>query len=180
MLPPAFPKNDLKARWLIGIFSIVVFAAVVLLGQVEIKMELPFDVHVFARINAVINSMVAILLVAALQAIKKGNPLLHKRLMLSAMILSIVFLVSYILHHLLTGSTEYGGQGWIRTVYYFILITHVFLAAIILPFILFTAYRALIAEWPQHKKLARITWPVWFYVAVTGVVVYFMISPYYQ
>ena len=95
------------------------------------------------------------------------------------MVLSIVFLVSYISHPLLAGENKYGGDGAIRYFYFFILGTHIFLAAIILPFILFTAYRALVAEWPGHRKLARITWPIWFYVAVTGVVVYFMISPYY-
>ena len=88
-------------------------------------------------------------------------------------------MVSYIAHHLLTGDTKYGGQGSIRFFYFFILITHIFLAAVILPFILFTAYRGLIAEWPGHKKIARITWPIWFYVSVTGVIVYLMISPYY-
>jgi putative membrane protein len=180
MLPPAIAKNDSLARRIIIFFSIVVFAAVVLLGQVELKADLPFDVHVFAQINAVLNSLVSVFLLGALLAIKNRRPSLHKRLMMTAMILSVLFLLSYIAHHLLTGNTEFGGEGWIRSVYYFILITHVFLAAIILPFILFTSYRALIAEWPQHKKLARITWPVWFYVAVTGVVVYFMISPYYH
>jgi putative membrane protein len=79
----------------------------------------------------------------------------------------------------LSDSTVYGGEGTIRYVYYFILITHIILAAIILPFILFTSYRALVAEWPAHKKLARITWPIWFYVSVTGVIVYLLISPYY-
>ena len=99
--------------------------------------------------------------------------------MISAIILSCLLLVSYICHHLFTGETKFGGQGTIRYIYYFILGTHIVLAGIILPFILFTAYRAMIGEWPRHKKLARITWPIWLYVAVTGVVVYFMISPYY-
>jgi putative membrane protein len=99
---------------------------------------------------------------------------------MTAMILSILFLVSYICHHLFTGETRFGGEGTIRTIYFIILFTHIPLAGLILPFILFTAYRALVGEWPQHKKLARITWPIWFYVAVTGVVVYLMISPYYQ
>jgi putative membrane protein len=99
--------------------------------------------------------------------------------MMSAMILSVLFLVSYIAHHLLSGNTTFGGTGVIRHVYFFILITHIFLAAVILPFILFTAYRGLTAEYPAHRKLARITWPIWFYVSVTGVVVYLMISPYY-
>jgi putative membrane protein len=90
-----------------------------------------------------------------------------------------MFLISYILHHLLAGETKFGGTGTIRYIYYFILGTHVLLAAIILPLILFTAYRALIGEYEKHKKIVRITWPVWFYVAVTGVAVYLMISPYY-
>jgi putative membrane protein len=96
------------------------------------------------------------------------------------MVLSILFLVSYIAHHLLAGETSYGGEGTIRTLYYVILFTHIPLAGLILPFILFTAYRALISEWPAHKKLAKITWPIWLYVAITGVVVYWMISPYYS
>ena len=106
--------------------------------------------------------------------------MLHKRLMVTAMILSVLFLLSYVCHHLFAGDTKFGGQGGIRYFYFFILITHVFLAAIIMPFVLFTAYRALISEFPAHKKLARITWPIWFYVSMTGVLVYLFISPYYQ
>jgi len=88
--------------------------------------------------------------------------------------------VSYIAHHLLAGETKFGGVGAIKIIYFVILFTHIFLAAVILPFILFTAYRALIGEYDAHKKLSKITWPLWFYVAVTGPVVYLMISPYYQ
>lgn len=99
--------------------------------------------------------------------------------MLTTMGLSLLFLISYICHHLFAGETSFGGEGTIRYVYYFILITHIILAAIILPFILFTAYRALIGENERHRKLAKITWPIWFYVAVTGPVVYLLISPYY-
>jgi putative membrane protein len=179
MLKATIQKNDKLARVLIYIVSAVVFIAVVILSQIELKVDLGFNVHIFATINAVINSIVAILLVAALIAVKKSNFLLHKNLMLTAIVLSTLFLVSYIAHHLLTGDTKYGGQGIIRFFYFFILITHIFLAAVILPFILFTAYRGLIAEWPGHKKIARITWPIWFYVSVTGVIVYLMISPYY-
>jgi putative membrane protein len=179
MLKATIQKNDKLARVLIYIVSAVVFIAVVILSQIELKVDLGFNVHIFATINAVINSIVAILLVAALIAVKKSNFLLHKNLMLTAIVLSTLFLVSYIAHHLLTGDTKYGGQGSIRFFYFFILITHIFLAAVILPFILFTAYRGLIAEWPGHKKIARITWPIWFYVSVTGVIVYLMISPYY-
>ncbi len=100
--------------------------------------------------------------------------------MLSAMVLSALFLVSYICHHLFAGDTKFGGAGTIRYAYYFILATHIFLAAIILPFILFTAYRATISEWASHRRLAKITWPIWLYVSITGVVVYLLISPYYS
>jgi putative membrane protein len=179
MLTAMLRKNDKQAKLLIGVVSFVVFAAVVFLSRVQLKIDLGFDVHVFARINAVINSLVAILLVAALIMVKQGKYELHKRLMMTAMVLSAIFLVSYICHHLFAGDTKFGGTGLIRPIYFFILITHIFLAAIILPFILFTAYRAMVAEFPAHKKLARITWPIWFYVAVTGVLVYLFISPYY-
>jgi putative membrane protein len=103
----------------------------------------------------------------------------HRKVMLSAMLLSVLFLVSYILHHLFAGETKFGGQGSIRIVYYLILFTHIVLAATSLPFILFTAFRALKADFPAHRRLARRVWPVWFYVSVTGVVVYLLISPYY-
>lgn len=179
-LDPVLQKNDRKAALLIWIFSIVVFAAVVALGAIKLKIDVGFNVHVFASINAVINTIVSILLAAALVTVKQKKYALHKKLMLAAMVLSVLFLVSYICHHLLAGDTRYGGEGPVRYVYFFILATHIFLAAIILPFILFTAYRALIAEFPQHKKLARITWPIWFYVSVTGVIVYLFISPYYH
>lgn len=180
MLQASIQKNDPKAKWMIGIFSFVVFAAVVILGRVKLEVDLGFDVHIFATINAVINSIIALLLLAALWAVKAKKYLLHKQMMMTALLLSVLFLVSYIAHHLLAGDTKFGGEGAIRTVYYIILITHIFLAAIILPFILFTAYRALTAEFATHKKLAKYTWPLWLYVAITGPVVYWMISPYYQ
>lgn len=193
MLTPVLKKNDRKASLLILVFSVIVFAAVVLLSRVKLEADLGFDVHLFALLNALINSCVTVLLLLALIAVKQRKYLTHKNLMLTAMILSILFLVSYICHHLLAGDTRFGdinhdgiiteaekaGAGSMRIVYYIILGTHIPLAGIILPFILFTAYRALIGEYPAHKKLARITWPVWLYVAITGVVVYLMISPYY-
>ncbi|MEY4892516.1 MAG: hypothetical protein RIQ34_1128, partial [Bacteroidota bacterium] len=160
--------------------SAIVFAAVVVLGRIQLQVDLGFDVHVFAKANAVINSLVAVLLVAGLVSVKSRNYMLHKKLMMAAMVLSVLFLVSYIAHHLFAGETKFGGTGTIRTVYYLILFTHIPLAGLILPFILFSAYRALIGEWSAHKKLVRYTWPIWFYVAVTGVIVYCLISPYYQ
>jgi len=194
MLAATIEKNDKKAAWLIGIFSVVVFTVVVLLGKIKLDIQLGFDVHIFAMANAFINATIAILLVAALVAVKQQNYILHKQLMMTALILSVLFLVSYIAHHLLAGEAKFGDAnhdgvvseiekaavGATRIVYYIILATHIFLAAIILPFILFTAYRALTAEFTAHKKLAKITWPLWLYVAITGPLVYWFISPYYQ
>src|SRR6186997_1090032 len=177
MLPAVWKKNDARARFLIIALSVIVFGAIVALGKVKLVVNLGFDEHIFAKINAAINSTVSVLLLLALLAVKNKKYLLHKRIMITAIILSCLFLVSYICHHLFTGETKFGGEGNIRYLYYFILGTHIVLAAIILPFILFTAYRSMIGEFARHKKLARITWPIWFYVAVTGVVVYFMISP---
>jgi len=179
MLQASLQKNDTKARWLIGIFSVVVFLVVVSLGRFQLNIDPGFDIHIFALFNAIINAIIAVLLLAALVAVRQQKYLLHKKLMIASLVLSIVFLVSYIAHHLLAGDTKFGGEGFIRYVYFFILITHIFLAAVILPFILFTAYRGLTAEFGKHRKLAKITWPLWFYVAVTGPVVYLMISPYY-
>ena len=179
MLTPLFKKDDRKAKTLIYMVSIIVFAAVVILSKVKIQLDLPFSPHVFATVSAIINSIVAVLLVVGLITAKQKKFALHKKIMMLAIILSVLFLLSYIAHHLLTAETKFGGEGTIKTIYYIILFTHIPLAGIILPFILFTAYRALIGEYEQHKKLTRITWPIWFYVAVTGVIVYLMISPYY-
>ncbi|WP_068245371.1 DUF420 domain-containing protein [Hydrotalea flava] len=180
MLSAIIKKNDKQAKLLIGVFSFVVFAAVVLLSNFKLTVNLGFNVHLFAAFNAIVNTIIAILLIVALVAVKTKHYLLHKKLMITALILSVLFLVSYIAHHLLAGETKFGGTGSIKVIYLFILFTHIFLAAIILPFILFTAYRALTAEFSLHKKLARYTWPLWLYVAVTGPIVYLFISPYYQ
>ncbi len=191
---PMLDRNDKRAAILIWIISIIVFAAVALLAEIKINVNLPFNPHIFATANAIINSFVAVLLVAALLTVKSRKFILHKNIMLVAITLSLLFLLSYICHHLLSGDTKYGDlnhdgilsadekslAGNMRYVYYFILITHIPLAGIILPFILFTAYWALTADYMRHMKLARITWPIWFYVAVTGVIVYLMISPYYS
>jgi putative membrane protein len=179
MLNPTIPQNEKLARILIITVSVVVFVAVVMLGRVQLNIEPGFDVHVFAKANAVINSIVSLLLIAGMAAVRTRNYLAHKRIMLSAMIFSVLFLISYIAHHLLAGDTRFGGVGAIRYVYFFILITHIILAALILPFILFTTYRGLTGEWSKHRRIARYTWPVWLYVSITGVIVYLMISPYY-
>jgi len=189
-------KNDKKAKQLIGIFSVIVFAAVTILGKYNLagKVELPFDKHIFALANAIINGTVSLALLAGLVLIKQGLQQQHKKVMLFAMALSVLFLLSYICHHLFAGEAIYGDTdavkglsdaeraavGGMRTVYLIILTTHIPLAGLALPFILFAAYRALTGDYEKHKKLARIIWPIWFYVAVTGVIIYFMISPYYR
>ncbi|HRO42424.1 MAG TPA: DUF420 domain-containing protein [Flavipsychrobacter sp.] len=179
MLNPILQKNDKTARLLIFTVSFVIFFAIAILSRVKIEVDLGFDVHVFALINAIINSTVSVLLVAAYIAVRGKQYIAHRNLMYSAILLSVLFLVSYIAHHLLAGDTKFGGEGAIRYVYFFILITHIILAAIILPFILFTAYRALTGEFEKHKKISRYTFPLWLYVSVSGVLVYVMISPYY-
>lgn len=194
MLEQVLQKNDRKARIIIFSFSLVIFAVITILGRVEWKPELGFDKHIFAKANAVINSLVAVCLIAGLVAVKQGKWKLHRNIMLVAMVLSVLFLLSYVCHHLLTGDMRYGdldhdnqlsdaersSAGSMRYVYIFILSTHILLAGLVMPLVLFTAYRGLTSEFPKHKKLAKIAWPLWLYVAVTGVVVYFMISPYYD
>lgn len=180
MLPkPVLPKNDKLAYQLIGVLSFVVFAAVVLLSKVTLDVDLGFDPHIFAFLEAVINSAVSVLLVLGLVFVRQKKYIAHKNVMLVAIVLSAGFLVSYIAHHLFAGETKFGGEGAIRIFYYTILLTHIVLAAVILPFILLTAYRSLSGEYGKHKKIARYTFPLWLYVAVTGVLVYLLISPYY-
>ena len=195
MLVPVWKKNDRKAKTLIIVFSVIVFAAVSVLGRYNLagKVNFSFDVHIFALANGVINGIVAILLIAGLITIKQKKYLLHKRIMLTAMVLSVLFLASYICHHLFAGETVFGetdgikglsdaelaAAGSMRTVYLIILATHIPLAGLALPFILFAAYRSLTGDYEKHKRIARIIWPVWLYVAVTGVIVYCMIRNYY-
>jgi putative membrane protein len=194
MLAPIIQKNDKQAKILIGLFSAIVFIAVTFLSKFTLQVELPFDKHIFAHINALLNTAVAILLVIALVAVKQGKYILHRNLMFAAMALSVLFLVTYIAHHLLAGEARFGDadhDGVVseleksavantRPLYLILLTTHIVLAATSLPFILFTAYRALTAEFEDHKRKAKRMWPIWFYVAVTGPLVYLMIKQYYH
>ena len=186
-------KNDFKAHILIWVFSAIVFLAVTILDRITVEVQLGFDPHIFAFLSAAINSIVSILLIVGLITVKQKKFALHKNVMLFTMGLSVLFLVFYIAHHLFTGETKFGDldhngmlseeeklmAGSMRYVYYFIISTHVTLAGIIMPFVLYSAYRALTGEFGLHKKLVRYTFPIWLYVAVTGVIVYWMISPYY-
>lgn len=193
MFSTPIQKNDRKANILIWIFSVIVFLAVTILDRIELNVDLGFDPHIFARLSALVNSAVSILLLLALWMVKQKKIQAHKNTMLFTMVLSVLFLVFYIAHHLFTGETKFGDlnhdgsldsaekatAGFVRYVYYFIISTHITLAGLVMPFVLYSAYRGLTAEYDKHKKLVRYTFPVWLYVAVTGVVVYLMISPYY-
>ncbi len=164
-------------RWLVITLSIAVpLIIAVLLGMPKIK---GYDFSFLPPIYATINGVTAILLVCAWVAIRSRNRLLHQRLMKTCIALSALFLMLYVAYHMTSESTRYGGEGAIRYVYFFVLITHVLLSVGVIPLVLITFTRALSGNFERHRKLARFTFPLWLYVAVTGVVVYLMISPYY-
>ena len=183
MLKPLFKKNDTLAYWVIGILSVVVFGAVVMLRQDAVKgiakMDLGFNPHLFAKLNALINATVSVLLLLGFLLVKQRKLEAHRAVMLICILLSTLFLVSYIAHHLLAPETKFGGEGAVRYFYLTMLASHIILAAVILPFILYTSYQSLSGDYAKHKKIARVTFPIWLYVSVTGVLVYLMISPYY-
>lgn len=172
---------DKKYNTLIVFVSVLIPVVVAILFTVKLK-DFGVDVEPLSflpPIYATINGITAVVLVAAVLAIKKGNRKVHERLMTFAIALSLAFLVMYVAYHMTSDSTKFGGEGWIKFVYFFILISHILLSIAVIPLVLFTYVRALAAKFDQHKKIAKITFPIWLYVAVTGVVVYLMIAPYY-
>ena len=193
-MKPILQINDKKAHILIWTISAIIFIAISVLDRTTLNISLGFDPHIFAMLSACVNSIVAVLLVWALILVKQKKYETHRNVMLFTMLLSVLFLVFYIAHHLFTGETKYGDinhdgilttdekslAGNLRFVYYFIISTHIILAGIVMPFVLFSAYRGLTAQYQKHKKLVRYTFPIWLYVAITGVVVYLMISPFYE
>ncbi|KLT71722.1 MULTISPECIES: DUF420 domain-containing protein [Flavobacterium] len=175
--------NSLEKKYskLIIAVSIIIPLVVAILFGVKLK-DLGYDVEPLSflpPIYATTNGITAIVLVLAVIAIKNGNQKLHKGLMTFAIALSVAFLVMYVAYHMTSDSTKFGGEGVIRYVYFFILVTHILLSIAIIPLVLITYVRALAKRFDRHKKIAKITFPLWLYVAVTGVVVYLMISPYY-
>ncbi|MDG1713877.1 DUF420 domain-containing protein [Lacinutrix sp.] len=174
-------QNEKKYnKWIVAL-SIVIPLAVAALFGIKLK-DFGIDIEPLTflpPIYATINGLTAIILLLAVSAIKKGNRKLHERLMKFAISLSVVFLLLYIAYHMTSDSTKYGGEGVIAYAYYFILITHILLSIAVIPFVLITYVRAITNNIERHKKIARITFPLWLYVAVTGVIVYLMISPYY-
>ena len=166
-------------RVIIGI-SLLVPALVIILFYVDPpEATSGIDLKIFPKFHAVLNSIATVLLLAGLYFIKNKQINRHRAMMLSAFVVSTVFLLSYVTYHTLSKPTPYGGDGLLKYVYYFILITHVVLAAGVLPFILFTFLRALTGDIEKHRKIAKLTLPVWLYVTITGVLVYLLISPYY-
>jgi len=168
-------------KWII-VLSVAIPLVVALLFGVNLR-KLGYDVKPLSflpPIYATVNGLTAVVLVIAVWAIKNGKRKLHENLMKFAIFLSVLFLGMYVAYHMTSDSTTFGGEGIIRYVYYFILITHICLSVIIIPFVLVTYVRALAQRFDRHRKLARITFPMWLYVAVTGVIVYLMISPYYN
>jgi putative membrane protein len=167
-------------KWIV-LLSVAIPLVVAILFGVNLR-KLGYDVEPLSflpPIYATINGITAIVLVLAVLAIKKGNRQLHENLMKTAIACSVAFLGMYVAYHMTSDSTKFGGEGIIKYVYYFILITHIILSVVIIPLVLITYVRALAQVFDKHKKIAKITFPIWLYVAVTGVIVYLMISPYY-
>ncbi|MDB4241322.1 DUF420 domain-containing protein [Polaribacter sp.] len=173
--------QEKKYKKIITALSIIIPIAVAALFGINLQ-KLGFDVEPLTflpPIYASVNAITAIVLFAAVIVIKKGNRKLHERLNTFAIFCSLLFLVMYVAYHMTSESTSFGGEGMIAYVYYFILITHIILSIVVIPFVLTTYMRAKLTDFPAHKKIAKITFPLWLYVAVTGVIVYIMISPYY-
>ena len=167
-------SQEKKYNRIITILSIVLPLVIAGLFGVKIDMELPVFLP---PIYASTNGITSVVLIAAIIAIKKGNRELHERLIKTAMLLSILFLVLYVLYHMTSDSTAY--QGSQKGIYFFILISHIILSIAVIPFVLITYFRAKLGKFAEHKKIAKYTFPLWLYVAISGVVVYLMISPYY-
>ena len=170
-------KNESLAVKIIYAFTVVVFGLVISLHYLPEASFIPSFVQYLTLINAIINGTCFLLLVGALVAVKQKNIELHKKLNTSAMVLSLVFLLSYVTNHYFSGNADYGGD--MKGLYYFILITHIVLAAVSLPFILLAYMRGLTGSITKHKKLVRFTYPIWLYVTFTGVLVYLFLAPYY-
>jgi len=169
-------KSSKKYNTIIIVLSVLIPLVVAILFTVKIDIELPVFLP---PIYATINAFTALLLILAVWAIKNKKKVLHEQLMKSAIICSVVFLVLYVLYHMTSDSTKFGGEGIIKYIYFFILLTHILLSIIVIPFVLITYVRAITNNFEKHKKIAKFTFPLWLYVAITGVVVYLMISPYY-
>lgn len=161
----------------IVILSITIPIVVALMFSVKLDVKLPIFLP---PIYATINAITGVLLIIAVWAIKNKKRMLHERLMKIAILCSVVFLMMYLAYHMTSDSTKFGGEGAIKYIYLFILLTHILLSIVVIPFVLLTYVKAITNDFEKHKKIAKITFPLWLYVAVSGVVVYVLISPYYS
>ncbi len=165
--------------WVVGLSIAINVIVVALLFIPEIENGTSFNIKLLPLLNAILNSFTFVFLLAALFMILRKNVTWHKRFIFAAFTTTALFLVSYLTYHSMSSSTSYGGEGLIQSIYYFILITHIVLAAAIVPLALITLFRGLAMKVDKHRKIARWTMPIWLYVSLTGVIVYLMISPYY-
>lgn len=169
-----------KLRLLVNVISVALPLIVGAMFQFKFtNFVWPFDVHVLPLINALLNGSTALLLIGALIAVKNRNIDLHKRLIYVGMGLSLLFLVVYIMYHTTAGHTKFGGEGTIRYIYFFLLLTHIVLAAIQAPFVLYAFLYGYTGQIEKHQKIVKFSYPIWLYVSITGVICYLMISPYY-
>ena len=169
-------KENQKYNRTILLLSIAIPLAVAALFGIKINLKLPIFLP---PIYAAINAITAVLLVFAVMAIKKGNRALHELLIKIAMVCSVLFLLMYVLYHMTSDATLYGGKGFMKYVYYFILISHILLSIAVIPVVLVSYARAITGNIAAHKRIAPYAFCVWLYVAVSGVLVYVMIAPYY-
>ncbi len=172
--------SDKKYLVLIGILSVLIPIVVAMLFFMPKQGSDSVDVSFLPTLHAILNSMTAIALVVGYYNIRKGNIKLHRAAMATAFGLSAIFLVSYVTYHFLGERTMYGGDGFLKMFYYFVLITHIVLAVVIVPLVLLSMYFALSEQFVRHRRISRWTFPIWLYVAITGVLVYLLISPYYS
>ena len=164
-------------RKIIIVLSVLIPVTVAVLFRVKIE---GYDFRFLPGIYASINALTSVLLIMSYFLIRFGKRRAHEFLMKICIGLSASFLMLYVLYHMTTASTTYGGQGTLKYVYYFVLVSHILLSVIITPLVLFTFSRAISGNFERHKALAKFTFPIWLYVAISGVAVYWMISPYYK
>ncbi len=176
-MQPKKMSTEAKYNRGIIILSILIPLVVAILFTVKIPNVEPLSF--LPPIYATTNALTAVILVVAFVAIKNKKVALHEKLMKLAIFLSVAFLLMYVAYHMTSESTKYGGEGALRYVYYFVLITHILLSIGVIPFVLLTYVKALTKNFEKHKKIARITFPLWLYVAISGVIVFIMIAPYY-
>jgi putative membrane protein len=167
-----------RLAWLVTGVVLVAVVGLRYIPPVDLQ-NLPFDIHLLPALHAILNTLTAIALGTAIYFVKQKNISMHRNMIFAAMVFSALFLLSYVTYHFLTPPTSFGGQGIIKIVYLILLITHILAAAVILPFILFTFIRGYLMDVEAHKRIAKWTFPIWMYVAITGPICYLMLQPYY-